>query len=73
MLRRTITVMNWRDHGITYVKYLNVCTEALHMATKEKAKAKYDRYSTPNYVAIKPDGQGSTEEVKKVPAFTKDY
>lgn len=73
MLRRTIAVMSWRDQGISYVKYLNVCTEALHMATKDKAKAKYERYSNPNYVALKPDGQGSMEEVKKVPIFTKDY
>lgn len=73
MLRRTVTVMNWRDQGVSYLKYLNVCTEALHMATKDKAHAKYERFSIPNYVALKPDGQGSTEEVKNVPAFTKDY
>ncbi|TPP42374.1 Mitochondrial ATP synthase epsilon chain family protein [Leishmania donovani] len=65
--------LNWRDQGISYVKYLNVTTEALHMATKDKARAKYSRFSAPNYVAMKNDSTGAMEEVKKVPAFTKDY
>ncbi|KAK7196707.1 Mitochondrial ATP synthase epsilon chain [Novymonas esmeraldas] len=73
MLRRSVTALSWRDHGISYVKYLNVTTEALHMSTKEKSRAKYARFSTPNYVAVKNDGAGAMEEVKKVPAFTKDY
>lgn len=72
-MRRTFSLMNWRDQGISYVKYLNVCTEAVHMATKDKANAKYSRFSSPNYVALKSDGAGSMEEFKKVPAFTKDY
>lgn len=73
MLRRTARALNWRDQGISYVKYLNVTTEALHMATKERVRAKYTRFSSPNYVAIKNDGSGAMEEVKKVPAFMKDY
>ncbi|CBZ38506.1 hypothetical protein, conserved [Leishmania donovani] len=73
MLRRSLIALNWRDQGISYVKYLNVTTEALHMATKDKARAKYSRFSAPNYVAMKNDSTGAMEEVKKVPAFTKDY
>ncbi|KAG5463891.1 hypothetical protein LSCM1_00064 [Leishmania martiniquensis] len=73
MLRRSAVAQSWRDHGISYVKYLNVSTEALHMATKDKARAKYARFSAPNYVAMKSDTSGAMEEVKKVPAFTKDY
>ncbi|KAG5464622.1 hypothetical protein GH5_00071 [Leishmania sp. Ghana 2012 LV757] len=73
MFRRSLTTLNWRDHGISYVKYLNVATEALHMATKDKARAKYSRFSSPNYVAMRSDNAGAMEEVKRVPAFTKDY
>ncbi|EPY36653.1 hypothetical protein AGDE_06810 [Angomonas deanei] len=75
MLRRTTTFLssNWRDQGISYVKYLNVSTEALHMAVKPKSSAKYTRFSTPNYVTLKPDGAGGMEEVKRVAAATKDY
>lgn len=73
MLRRSCALMGWRDQGISYLKYLNVCTEALHMATKEKVRAKYVRYSTPNYVALKPDKAGSFDEIKKVPVKTSEY
>lgn len=73
MLRRSLRMLNWRDQGVSYVKYLNVCTETLHMTVKDKARAKYAKFSSPNYVAIKSDGAGGVEEVKKVPAFTKDY
>lgn len=64
---------SWRDQGISYVKYLNICTEALHMTVKPKLAAKYSRFSTPNYVAVKPDAAGSLTPVTNVPAFTKDY
>ncbi|AIO02202.1 mitochondrial ATP synthase epsilon chain, putative [Leishmania panamensis] len=73
MFRRSLMALNWRDHGISYVKYLNVATEALHMATKDKVRARYSRYSSPNYISVKNDGTGVMEEVKKVPTFTKDY
>lgn len=73
MLRRTLSMLNWRDQGISYVKYLNVCTESLHMAVKEKSRGKYVKFSSPNYTAIKGDGAGGIEEVKKVPIYTKDY
>ncbi|KPA79915.1 hypothetical protein ABB37_04973 [Leptomonas pyrrhocoris] len=73
MLRRSFTMLNWRDQGISYVKYLNVCTETLHMTVKEKAQGKYSKFSSPNYVAIKSDSAGGVEEVNKVPIFTKDY
>ncbi|EPY29474.1 hypothetical protein STCU_04368 [Strigomonas culicis] len=75
MFRRSITALStsWRDQGISYVKYLNVTTETLHTALSEKAKVKYDKFSNPNYVAMRPDGTGTMEEVKKVPTFTKDY
>ncbi|CAJ1035782.1 Mitochondrial ATP synthase epsilon chain, putative [Leishmania lindenbergi] len=73
MFHRSLMALNWRDHGISYVKYLNVATEALHMATKDKVRARYSRYSSPNYISVKNDGTGVMEEVKKVPIFTKDY
>ncbi|KPI89248.1 hypothetical protein ABL78_1671 [Leptomonas seymouri] len=73
MLRRSLTALNWRDQGISYLKYLNVCTETLHMAVKDKARSKYTKFSSPNYISIKSDGAGGIEEIKKVPAFTKDY
>lgn len=63
----------WRDHGISYVKYLNICTEALHMTVNSQSSAKYTRFSTPNYVALKPDGTGSMAEVKTVPIHTSEY
>eukprot|EP00796_Vickermania_ingenoplastis_P004965 gene4965-3563_t len=67
MLRRSFVFCNasWRDHGISYVKYLNICTEALHMTVNPKASAKYSRFSAPNYVALKPDGSGGMSQVKK--------
>lgn len=43
------------------------------MTVNPKASAKYTRFSTPNYVTMKPDGTGSTTPVKKVPAFTSEY
>lgn len=73
MMRRSVALMNWRDQGISYVKYLNVCTEALHMATNDKVRPKYERFSKPNYTALKADGSGTFEPVTKVPSFTKDY
>lgn len=74
MRRSALMLSNWRDQGISYVKYLNVTTEALHMATKDKNRARYERFSNPNYIAYKPDANtGTMEELKKVPAFPKDY
>lgn len=43
------------------------------MTVKPKLAAKYSRFSTPNYVAVKPDATGAMAPVTKVPAFTKDY
>ncbi|CCW67077.1 unnamed protein product [Phytomonas sp. Hart1] len=73
MICRTLAKMSWRDQGITYVKYLNVCTEALHLCTIPKARAKYERFSNPNYSAYMPESTGGMQEITKVPIFTKDY
>ncbi|EAN84807.1 hypothetical protein C3747_7g2443c [Trypanosoma cruzi] len=75
MMRRSFTLLNgnWREQGISYLKYLNVCTEALHSAMKESRRVKYERYSSPGYVAQKPDGAGGIETVNKVPAHTNEY
>lgn len=75
MIRRSIFSFSgsWRDHGISYVKYLNVCTEALHLAVKPTSSAKYTRFSTPNYAAMKYDNTGAMAPLKTVPAATKDY
>ncbi|ESL07116.1 hypothetical protein TRSC58_05201 [Trypanosoma rangeli SC58] len=75
MMRRSSTLLNatWREQGISYLKYLNVCTEALHSAVKESRRAKYERYSAPGYVAQKPDGAGGVEVINNVPSHTNEY
>lgn len=64
---------SWRDQGLSYLKYVNICTETLHKCIKESKVAKYNKFSVAGYHAQKPDGQGSTERVVKVPAESKDY
>jgi hypothetical protein len=64
---------NWRDHGISFVKYLNVTTETLHGCVKDSKAAKYTKFSTVGYKAQKPQEGGGWEEFKVVPCETKDY
>ncbi|CBH15526.1 Mitochondrial ATP synthase epsilon chain, putative [Trypanosoma equiperdum] len=75
MIRRSCALLSssWRDHGISYLKYLNVCTETLHSTVKESRRAKYERWSKPCYTAQRPDGAGGQETIDKVPIHTKDY
>jgi hypothetical protein len=74
MLRRSaVSLSNWREHGISYLKYLNVCTDALHASVKESRQAKYQKYSIPGYVAQKPDGQGTFVKVDTVPSEISQY
>mmetsp|Transcript_34265 Transcript_34265/g.53536 ORF Transcript_34265/g.53536 Transcript_34265/m.53536 type:complete len:83 (+) Transcript_34265:28-276(+) len=63
---------SWRSH-ISYLKYLNVCTTALHKVLKDDKAAKYQRFSAPGYSAQKPDGSGGSIKVDTVPAEIKDY
>ncbi len=63
----------WREQGISYLKYLNICTESLHRAVKPAKQAKYQRFSIAAYEAKEPDGQGGTRLVNKVPANYADY
>ncbi|KEG10015.1 hypothetical protein DQ04_04301050 [Trypanosoma grayi] len=74
-MRRSCALLNatWREHGISYLKYLNVCTETVHSAVKESRRAKYERFSKPGYVAQRPDGAGGNETINKVPSQTTDY
>lgn len=64
---------NWREHGISYVKYLNICTDAVHKCVKESKQAKYTKFSVAAYHAQKPDGSGGIEKIEKVAAQIKDY
>ncbi|KAH9582254.1 ATP synthase [Trypanosoma melophagium] len=75
MMRRCTVLLNptWREQGISYLKYLNVCTETLHGTVKECRRQKYVRFSATNYLSQKPDGAGGNELVKNVPASTTDY
>ena len=63
---------NWRSH-VSYLKYLNICTNALHKVVKDDKSAKYTRYSAAGYMAQKPDGQGGFSKIENVPADVKDY
>ena len=85
MLRRTSSALmmrpsrvlreqdNWRDHGISYVKYLNICTEVLQKCVKDSKRAKYTRFSEIGYKTQKPVEGGGWEPCVKVPAEIKDY
>lgn len=63
----------WREAGISYLKYLNICTECLHKCVKERSQSRYSRFSTPGYITQAPDGVGGYVDARKVPAAVKDY
>jgi hypothetical protein len=63
----------WRDTGLSYVKYLNVCTSALHKAVKDSRQSKYQRYSVVGYWAQEQDGSGSFKKIERIPAEIADY
>lgn len=74
MIRRNTIMLNaWRDQGISYLKYLNICTAALHSTVKESRQAKYVKYSAPGYAAQEPDGTGSFQKREKVPEEISKY
>lgn len=87
MLRRTSGKMfrptlilreseGWRDHGISYLKYLNVCTVALHKCVKDSKKGKYVKHSEVSYFAQKFDDGAqifAPYEVPGVPASPAKY
>lgn len=64
---------DWRDHGLSYVKYLNVCTDALHKCVKENKQNKYAKQSTVGYIAQQMDGSGGFAKVTKVEASLEEY
>ena len=64
---------SWRDQGISYVKYLNICTETLHTAVKDSKRGKIEKYSISGYMSQTPDGNGQFVKLNKIPEETKDY
>jgi hypothetical protein len=75
MRRSTVFLSNWREQGITYLKYLNVCTDALHSTVKEgKAAAKYTKYSAPGFQAMELDSAtGLFVKREKIPEEISKY
>ena len=75
MFRRSTVALStaWRDQGISYLKYLNICTDALHSAVKEKSAPKYVKFSVPNYITQEADGAGGFVKVEKVPDTIDKY
>ena len=63
---------NWRNH-ISYLKYLNICTAALHKVVRAEKSAKYQRCSIVAYEAREPDEMGGYRTRTKVPTHIKDY
>ncbi len=75
MLRSTRVLReqeSWRDQGITYLQYLNICTDALHKSVKESKQGKYCKFSVPGYHTQEPDGNGTFQKVTKVPGSVKE-
>jgi len=70
MLREQET---WRDHKVSYLQYLNVCTETLHSVVKAKSAAKYTKYSVVGYQAQVMDQSGQIIIKENVPALSSDY
>ena len=68
---------SWRDNGISYLKYLNVCTDSLHNCVKESQKAKYEKFAVQGgFYAQKFNAGTSLFEpaaIDGVPAKVKDY
>lgn len=73
MRRSQICLSSWRDQGISYLKYLNICTDALHSTVKESRAAKYTKFSNPGYLAQESDGQGTFVKREKVPDHVSKY
>ena len=64
---------NWRDSKITYLQYLNVCTETLHSVLKPKAAQKYAKFSVVGHGAQEIDELGLVNPKEGIPAHTADY
>lgn len=74
MRRSTVFLSNWREQGISYLKYLNVCTEAVHATVKEgKAANKYTKFSAPGFQAMELDPTGVYVKREKVPDHVSKY
>jgi hypothetical protein len=74
MLRTSaVALSSWRSQGLSYVKYLNVATTALHRCVKPSKKAKFAQHSETAYAAQVPDGQGSFTKFEKVPKTISEY
>lgn len=75
-MRRTIvSLSNWREQGLSHLKYLNICTEALHATVKEgKAGGKFTKYSAPGFQAQEIDATtGLFVKREKVPDHVSKY
>merc|ERR1711991_399433 len=68
---------SWRDNKVTYLQYLNVCTETLHSVLKPAAAAKYKKFSEVGYqsqdvvLTVRQDVPKNTEEFGRFGPATK--
>uniref|UniRef100_A0A7S1W2R5 Uncharacterized protein n=1 Tax=Neobodo designis TaxID=312471 RepID=A0A7S1W2R5_NEODS len=63
----------WRDQGITYLQYLNTCTEATLACLKPQHAGKAGKWATVGYHAQEMDDAGVMQPVEKVPNTTDKY
>ena len=68
---------SWREAGVSYLRYLNVCTATTHKCMKEgKQKDKYSRFSSVNWQAMQFSSASQLlepAEIKGVPSKLEDY
>ena len=77
MMFRASTVLReqeqWRDQGITYLQYVNTCTEATLACLKPEHVAKSGKWCTVGYHAQVMDDAGVMENIETVPNTTDKY
>ena len=76
MLRATSVLREqetWRDQGVSYLQYLNVCTETVHKCVKPAVAGKYNKFTVMNHRATKVDETGATIEIETIPNESANY
>jgi len=67
---------SWREHGISYLKYLNVCTDSVQKCVTDKASAKYSKFAIMGFHAQKFNSSAAIFEpidIDGVPVNVKEY